>query len=31
MGTGLAVAIVAGFGIRSGIRRSIGLDPSDII
>ncbi|WP_167854430.1 HtaA domain-containing protein [Brevibacterium sp. S111] len=30
MGTGLAVTIVAGFGIRSGIRRHIGLDPSDI-
>ncbi|WP_186293131.1 HtaA domain-containing protein [Brevibacterium aurantiacum] len=30
MGTGLAVAIVAGFGIRSGIRRSIGLDPSHL-
>lgn len=31
MGTGLAVAVVAGFGIRSGIRRSIGLDPSDLV
>lgn len=31
MGTGLAVAIVAGFGIRSGIRRHIGLDPSDLV
>ncbi|MDK8434707.1 MULTISPECIES: HtaA domain-containing protein [unclassified Brevibacterium] len=30
MGTGLAVAVVAGFGIRSGIRRSIGLDPTDL-
>ena len=31
MGTGLAVAFVAGFGIRSGIRRHIGLDPTDIV
>ncbi len=31
MGTGLAVAVVAGFGIRSGIRRHIGLDPSDLV
>ena len=31
MGTGLAVAVVAGFGVRSGIRRHIGLDPSDLI